>query len=412
MQDELTLDCSTPAGPENNSKIPVISDVWGQLRRNILTPIGSTSKSEIEEEINLCHRFVNNKRDSYLIGRSRSSDILVEDKRVSSQHCLVYCDYSQAKLRVFIEDCSANGTYVNDSLTRLTKGERMELKSGFEIYLTNPRNQSDKTLRSTSFTFINIRERQLAQRDISFAPLHERAQSSSYISHIEQQYIIGDQIGSGMCGQVFFCVHRKSLKKCAIKIIDTRKFTFSPGLSIDELKEEARLMQQLDHPNIVKIFDTFHSEHSIHLVMELLTGGDLFDRIVERGRYSETNARRIMGKILSAVQYLHAKQIIHRDLKPENILLVDANDDTDIKITDFGLAKKANHDGLKTFCGTPQYFAPEVLKRKGSTLGIGRYGTSADMWSLGVVLYILLSGTFPFHEENLFNQVFSILVNK
>ena len=165
------------------------------------------------------------------------------------------------------------------------------------------------------------------------------------------------------------------------------------------------MMNQLDHPNIVKILDTFQTDHSLLIVMELVQGGDLFDRIVERGRYSEESARLLMAKVLSATSYLHAKDIIHRDLKPENILLVAPDNDVEVKITDFGLAKKASQDGLKTFCGTPQYFAPEVLKRKGSERKSGRYYASADMWSLGVVLYILLSGTFPFDEDNLFEQV-------
>jgi serine/threonine protein kinase len=190
-----------------------------------------------------------------------------------------------------------------------------------------------------------------------------------------------------------------------VKIIDTRKFALTPGLTINELKEEAQMMSQLDHPNIVKILDTFQTDYSLYIVMELVRGGDLFDRIVLRGRYNEQDARVIMAKVLSATQYLHDNNIVHRDLKPENILLVEPDNDTEVKITDFGLAKKTNQDGLKTFCGTPQYFAPEVLKRKGSIMGKGRYFASADMWSLGVVLYILLSGTFPFDEDSLFDQV-------
>ncbi len=139
--------------------------------------------------------------------------------------------------------------------------------------------------------------------------------------------------------------------------------------------------------------------------MELVNGGDLFDRIIERGKFNEENARFVMHKILDAVKYLHSNNIIHRDLKPENILLVSDSSDIDIKITDFGLAKRTNRDGLKTFCGTPQYFAPEVLQRKDSVTGQGRYGVEADMWSLGVILYILLSGSFPFEEDNLFDQI-------
>jgi serine/threonine protein kinase len=109
----------------------------------------------------------------------------------------------------------------------------------------------------------------------------------------------------------------------------------------------------------------------LFIVMELVAGGDLFDRVNLRQRYSDENARVVMSNILSAVSYLHANGIVHRDLKPENILLVSADSDTDVKITDFGLAKKANQEGLKTFCGTPQYFAPEVLKRRNTFFGAG-----------------------------------------
>jgi len=130
------------------------------------------------------------------------------------------------------------------------------------------------------------------------------------------------------------------------------------------LKKEAEMMNQLDHPNIVKILDSFQTDLTLYIVMELVRGGDLFDRIVDRGRFSESNARTVMLKVLSATQYLHNNSIIHRDLKPENILLMDTDSDTEVKITDFGLAKKANQDGLKTFCGTPQYFAPEVRKHE------------------------------------------------
>jgi serine/threonine protein kinase len=227
----------------------------------------------------------------------------------------------------------------------------------------------------------------------------------TYVRHVEDVYIVGDQIGSGMCGTVHLCIHRETGEHYAVKIIDTKKFTKTPGLSTKDLREEAEMMKRLDHPNIIRIKDTFETDNIIFIVMELVRGGDLFDRILEKGRYSEMNARRVMGGILSAVSYLHSEEIIHRDLKPENILLVDPHDDTSVKITDFGLAKRTNQDGLKTFCGTPQYFAPEVLKRKSTVMGKGTYGTSADMWSLGVVLFILLSGAFPFDEDNLFDQV-------
>ena len=217
------------------------------------------------------------------------------------------------------------------------------------------------------------------------------------MNHIEDEYIIGDEIGSGMCGNVHECIHRSSGVHYAVKIIDTRKFTMSPGLSATELREEANMMLSLDHPNIIRIKDTYEIEHWIFIVMEYVRGGDLFDRIIERGHYTEANAKLVMIQILEAVAYLHTRDICHRDLKPENILLVSQDSDCEIKITDFGLAKRTNQEGLKTFCGTPQYFAPEVLKRRGTVTGSGRYGMSADMWSLGVVLYILLSGQVAYY---------------
>ena len=239
-----------------------------------------------------------------------------------------------------------------------------------------------------------------------------------------------------MCGTVHEAINKMTEERVAIKIIDTKKFALTPGLSPHDLCEEAEMMKKLNHPNIIRyvsathptgrmltltqryssyrphaypypfrIKESFETDKVIFIIMELVSGGDLFDRIIERGRFSEESARSVMHKILDAVKYLHSNKIIHRDLKPENILLVSDSSDVEIKITDFGLAKRTNRDGLKTFCGTPQYFAPEVLQRKDSVAGQGRYGVEADMWSLGVILYILLSGSFPFEEDNLFDQI-------
>eukprot|EP01041_Mallomonas_annulata_P004441 gene4441-8852_t len=364
---------------------------WGLLRND-----------KMGQEFRLLHRIKDGRRDTYLLGRAKNTDIWINDRRVSSEHCLIYCDYSQARMRVYLEDRSVNGTYINDSLTRLHNGERIEIRSGFEIFLINPRSSTPGFV--GAFLFINIMERIVGQNTVARAP--QNILDRGHIGrHIEDFYVIGDQLGSGTCGQVHLCVHLLTRVQCAVKIIDTRKFSLSPGLSATDLREEAEMMSRLDHTNIIRIKDSFETAHTIYIVMELVRGGDLFDRIVERGKYDESNARIVMQKILSAVEYLHKKNIVHRDLKPENILLVDSSNDTEVKITDFGLAKRTNQEGLKTFCGTPQYFAPEVLKRKGTVMGTGRYGHEADMWSLGVVLYILLSGSFPFDEDNLFDQI-------
>lgn len=127
-----------------------------------------------------------------------------------------------------------------------------------------------------------------------------------------------------------------------------------------------------------------------------MSGGELFDRIIARGRYPEEAARAVVGQVLDALVFMHDRNVVHRDIKPENILLVSADDDTTVKVTDFGLASFIGESGLKTYCGTPQYFAPEVLARRSE--GASNYGAASDLWSVGVVTYVLLSGLQPFDE--------------
>lgn len=235
---------------------------------------------------------------------------------------------------------------------RIQAGERMELKSGDEIYLINPNKKSEaEAVTMNSFLFINMRERNSSRRPILAPGPTQASRGGTRHCHIEDNYVIGDEIGSGMCGTVHECIHRATGEHYAVKIIDTRKFAMTPGLSANEIREEANLMKSLNHKNIIQIKDTYELDHWIFIVMEYLRGGDLFDRILERERYSEDNARLVMTRILNAVDYLHSNEICHRDLKPENILLTDKSDDCSIKITDFGLAKRTNQEGLKTFCG-------------------------------------------------------------
>jgi phosphorylase kinase gamma subunit/serine/threonine-protein kinase Chk2/calcium/calmodulin-dependent protein kinase I len=217
---------------------------------------------------------------------------------------------------------------------------------------------------------------------------------------VEEEYDIRDVLGSGTCGEVRRAIHRHTGEQLAVKVIAlggrNRANRFEEASAAFEA--EASILQALDHPYVVKLVDVFVSPGvAVYLVMELLHGGDLFDRIVKKGNYSEVESRRVMRRLLNAIFYLHEiKNVVHRDLKPENILMVNCENDVNVKLTDFGLAKSVTDDGLKTFCGTPQYFAPEVLRRRHTVAGRGRYGKQADMWSLGVILYILLSGMPPF----------------
>jgi len=154
------------------------------------------------------------------------------------------------------------------------------------------------------------------------------------------------------------------------------------------------ILKRVKHENIVCLKDMHETSDKLYLVMELVTGGELFDKIVEKGSYSEKEASNIVGKILSAVEYLHSNGIAHRDLKPENLLLK-SEGDTEVMLSDFGLSKIIGEDTMmQTACGTPYYVAPEVLSATG-------YGQEVDLWSVGVITYLLLCGFPPFYGESL-----------
>ncbi|RYH18038.1 serine/threonine-protein kinase, partial [archaeon] len=179
-------------------------------------------------------------------------------------------------------------------------------------------------------------------------------------------------------------------KKVAVKIV-TRN-----GLSQDDeesLRAEVKILTALNYPNIVRAFDFFEEEKFFYVVLEYLDGGELFDRIVKKTFYNEKEARDLVVIILRAIKYLHDMDVIHRDLKPENLIMTSKEDDANVKIADFGFAVKCNGCNITTQCGTPGYIAPEIIETKA-------YGKPVDMWSFGVILYILLGGYPPFHDDN------------
>ncbi|XP_039980467.1 MAP/microtubule affinity-regulating kinase 3-like isoform X2 [Xiphias gladius] len=197
-------------------------------------------------------------------------------------------------------------------------------------------------------------------------------------------------IGKGNFAKVKLARHILTGREVAIKIID--KTQLNPT-SLQKLFREVRIMKILNHPNIVKLFEVIETEKTLYLVMEYASGGEVFDYLVAHGRMKEKEARAKFRQIVSAVQYCHQKRIVHRDLKAENLLL-DA--DMNIKIADFGFSNEFTVGGkLDTFCGSPPYAAPELFQGK-------KYdGPEVDVWSLGVILYTLVSGSLPFDGQNL-----------
>jgi calcium/calmodulin-dependent protein kinase I len=209
---------------------------------------------------------------------------------------------------------------------------------------------------------------------------------------IKKIYTIGKQLGTGAFSTVKLATRIKDKKRFAVKIIKKTK------LAPDELAvvhDEVEIMSRITHPHCVALEEMYENKKRLYLVLELLEGGELFDVIVEKGHFSEAEAASVMRQVTHAIKYLHKIGIVHRDLKPENLLCDKKGDDFNVKITDFGLAKLRDSNGtaaMSTACGTPGYVAPEVLRSNS-------YDASVDMWSLGVILYILLCGFPPFYHE-------------
>jgi len=214
---------------------------------------------------------------------------------------------------------------------------------------------------------------------------------------VTDKYTIGKELGRGGFSIVKEGTPIAGGVKVAIKII---KKNDAGEDDLTLLQREIDIMSKLHHKNIIQLVEVFDDTDSIYLILELVTGGELFDQIVTRGSYSERDAAAICKQILEAVQYMHSNGIAHRDLKPEN-LLVSGTDNDQIKVTDFGLSKDFGEAALSTSCGTPDYVAPEVLRG-------APYDNSVDIWSIGVITYILLCGFPPFYgnsDQEIFEKI-------
>uniref|UniRef100_A0A671UCX1 Calcium/calmodulin-dependent protein kinase type IV n=1 Tax=Sparus aurata TaxID=8175 RepID=A0A671UCX1_SPAAU len=202
----------------------------------------------------------------------------------------------------------------------------------------------------------------------------------------------------GATSIVYRCEEKQTQKPFALKVL---KKTIDKKI----VRTEIGVLLRLSHPNIIQLKEIFETDTDIALVLELVTGGELFDRIVERGYYSERDAAHVIKQILEAVAYLHENGVVHRDLKPENLLYADLSLDAPLKIADFGLSKIIDDQvTMKTVCGTPGYCAPEILRGNA-------YGPEVDMWSVGVILYILLCGFEPFFDPRGDQYMYSRILN-
>ncbi|KAG5628641.1 hypothetical protein H5410_000358 [Solanum commersonii] len=218
--------------------------------------------------------------------------------------------------------------------------------------------------------------------------------------HLKEHYNLGEKLGHGQFGTTFLCIEKGTGKKYACKSIAKRKLLTDED--VDDVRREIQIMHHLSgHPNVISIKGAYEDAVAVHVVMELCTGGELFDRIIKRGHYSERQAAELARTILGVVEACHSLGVMHRDLKPENFLFVNEEEDSPLKTIDFGLSMFFKPGQIfDDVVGSPYYVAPEVLRK--------RYGPEADIWSAGVIIYILLSGIPPFwgeSEEEIFDEV-------
>lgn len=234
----------------------------------------------------------------------------------------------------------------------------------------------------------------------------------SHRSRIGDKYVLGRELGRGEFGVTYLCTDRETKEALACKSISKRKLR--TAVDVEDVRREVAIMSSLpDHPNVVRLRATYEDADAVHLVMELCEGGELFDRIVARGHYTERAAAAVARTVAEVVRMCHHHGVMHRDLKPENFLFANKRENSPLKVIDFGLSvffrPGTSHHLLllPSFCkkleslwlsdlgerfseivGSPYYMAPEVLKR--------HYGPEVDIWSAGVILYILLCGVPPF----------------
>ena len=236
-----------------------------------------------------------------------------------------------------------------------------------------------------------------------------------------KKYDVREKIGKGFYASVYRCVRKSDGLVLAVKAIDVRPLRLRENFSRERLMREVTILQRLKHPSIIQLEEAnwnkaVGGDHLL-LVMEYAPGQELFDAIITNGKFTESDAREIIAQLVSALRYCHDRDIVHRDVKPENILLVssdilrrqgssgqsEANESAKkannskfvVKLLDFGLSRTVGTSGAQTFAGTPEYFAPEVDPRTRSGGARGAYGVAADCWSLGAVIFVMLSGVFP-----------------
>nr|XP_057916797.1 serine/threonine-protein kinase H1-like [Doryrhamphus excisus] len=242
-------------------------------------------------------------------------------------------------------------------------------------------------------------------------PVEAETYKDTFDARVTARYHIKALIGRGSFSRVVRAEHRTSRRPFAIKLMEVE----APQAR-EVCEVELAVLRRVNHDNLMRLVEVFQGQRRVYMVLELATGGELLDRVVSRGHYTEKDATRALQMVLAGVGYLHSLGITHRDLKPENLLYYHPGDDARLLVTDFGLATFSGSGAsigtggsstwsLRTTCGTPEYMAPEVVLRR-------PYSCAVDMWALGVIAYVVLSGSMPFEDESRSRLYRSILRGK
>jgi len=316
------------------------------------------------------------KLENYKMGRGKGSDYVVRESDMGSHKWLTavsktQCEIIRNREGVFLKDHSSNGTWVNGK--KVGKGSMWPLEHNSDICFSSATKKV--------FVFMSMD-----------AGLRE-----TFDPQLTACYTVSKVLGRGATGEVRLGFRIPDLQRVAIKIINKKTTKIMKNTTY---VNEVKILRSVQHPCVINLLDVIDVEDYLYIVLELAEGGELFDKIIEKTRMNESEAKVHFYQIASAIAYLHSRNICHRDLKPENVLLCSIDDSRPIiKITDMGLSKLVDlNTQLTTFCGTPQYIAPEIVVGAGIPEAKA-YSVKVDCWSLGVILYILLSGTPPFSEE-------------
>ncbi|KAK5581893.1 hypothetical protein RB653_003473 [Dictyostelium firmibasis] len=394
---------------------------------NKSTPPSETSSTPLDENdigllVSLNQEICNNIHvkikieENITIGRSKTCNIVVPELIVSGKHCIISrADANNNGSRnyglLMIQDQSTNGTFINGKL--IGRGKSILLKNGDKLCL-------GKSTKEIDISFLYKSNNQSLSNN-----LNSNGIDAQYIwerkdikDDILKDYDFMKELGSGNFSVVYEGVNKNTGKRVAIKHLNLSKINTHTTKFKSQLNREIEILKFIKHENVVQIYDIFYSkDQQLFFILELANGGELYNKIgFNEPLLNENQSRFVFKQILNAVSYLHSEGIAHRDLKPENILFESYGDDyLKIKITDFGLARFIHEGELaKTLCGSPLYVAPEVIlsihqKNKygnrssqspSKDLSSVGYGKSCDAWSLGAILYIVLSGTPPFDDDD------------